>query len=169
MSVLFIILFLINLKMAGVYSLKSKRQEKILEIIKEKICLTQEDLQSGLLAMGFEVTQSTVSRDIRELKLVKGRDENGNYRYLVNAPVRTKITEDKYKSLFSNSVKSVAYSLNNVVIKCDNGMASTAGVAVDELFGDMMLGSLAGDDTVIIVTLGENESKELCERLNKLL
>jgi len=163
------ILFHINLKTVGVYSLKSKRQEKILEIIKENICLTQEDLQNGLLNAGYNVTQSTVSRDIRELKLVKGRDEKGNYRYLANSSVTPHQTDNKYKSLFSSSVKSVAYSLNNVVIKCGNGMASTACVAVDEMFGDMMLGSLAGDDTVIIVTMGENESKILCDALKNLL
>ena len=55
--------------------MKSKRQEKILELIKQKVCLTQEDLQNGLMELGINVTQSTVSRDIRELKLVKGRDD----------------------------------------------------------------------------------------------
>lgn len=150
--------------------MKSKRQEKILQLIKEKICLTQEDLQNGLENAGFNVTQSTVSRDIRELKLVKGRDEHGNYRYLANSSAAVlPQTDNRYKVLFSGAVKSVAYSLNNVVIKCGNGMASSAGVAVDELFGDMMLGSLAGDDTVIIVTSGEEQSKQLCEALEKLL
>ena len=150
--------------------MKSKRQEKILELIKEKICLTQEDLQNGLENAGFNVTQSTVSRDIRELKLVKGRDEQGNYRYLVNSPTSVvKHTNNRYRTLFSDAVISTSYSLNNVVIKCGNGMASSAGVAVDELFGDMMLGSLAGDDTVIIVTSGEEQSKQLCEALEKLL
>lgn len=150
--------------------MKSKRQEKILELIKENICLTQEDLQAGLEALGFNVTQSTVSRDIRELKLVKGRDERGNYRYLVNSSSNTaRNNGSKYYPLISSSVKSVAFSLNNVVVKCGIGMASSACVAIDELFGDMMLGSLAGDDTVIIVTSGEAESKQLCDAINKLL
>ena len=150
--------------------MKSKRQEKILELIKERICLTQEDLQNGLEEAGFNVTQSTVSRDIRELKLVKGRDENGNYRYLIN-PSASNIEKNgnRYHSLFSTSVISVRYSLNNVVIKCENGMASSACVAVDELFGEMMVGSLAGDDTIIIVTESESHSKLLCDSLEKLL
>lgn len=150
--------------------MKSKRQEKILELIKERICLTQEDLQNGLEKAGFNVTQSTVSRDIRELKLVKGRDEEGNYRYLIN-PSASNIEKNgnRYHSLFSTSVKSVRYSLNNVVIKCENGMASSACVAVDELFGEMMVGSLAGDDTIIIVTESESHSKQLCDSLEKLL
>ena len=150
--------------------MKSKRQEKILELIKSKVCLTQEDLQSRLQELGFDVTQSTVSRDIRELKLVKGRDNEGNYRYLVNQS-ETKIEQSSshYNDLFTKAVKSVKYSLNNVVIKCYNGMASVACVAVDELYGDMMLGSLAGDDTIIIVTTSEQQSRLLTESLTKLL
>ena len=137
--------------------MKSKRQEKILELIKQKVCLTQEDLQNGLMELGFNVTQSTVSRDIRELKLVKGRDDKGNYRYLVNE-VAAVDSGNHYKQLFTRSVKSIAYSLNNVVIKCDSGMASSVCVAVDDMFGVMMLGSLAGDDTIIIVTATAQES-----------
>lgn len=150
--------------------MKNLRQEKVLQVIKEKVCLTQEDLQQGLLELGFNVTQSTISRDIRELKLVKGRDDKGNYRYLVNklnSPSQK--SGNHYHELFVRAVKSVKYSLNNIVIKCDTGMASSACVAVDELFGDMMLGSLAGDDTIIIVTQSEKASKELCDNLNKLL
>ena len=148
--------------------MKSKRQEKILELIKQKVCLTQEDLQNGLMELGFNVTQSTVSRDIRELKLVKGRDDKGNYRYLVNEVVAAD-SGNHYKQLFTRSVKSIAYSLNNVVIKCDSGMASSVCVAVDEMFGDMMLGSLAEDDTIIIVTATAQDSVILNERLNKLI
>ncbi len=142
----------------------------ILELIKTKVCLTQEDLQNGLEELGFNVTQSTVSRDIRELKLVKGRDEKGNYRYLANPGVTVFSNPDnRYHNLFSGTVKSVKYSLNNVVIKCENGMASSACVAVDELYGDMMIGSLAGDDTIIIVTESEAHSKQLADSLEKLL
>ena len=68
--------------------MKSKRQEKILELIKEKIFLTQEDLQAALIADGFDVTQSTVSRDIKELRIVKGHDRDGNYRYIAVHPHR---------------------------------------------------------------------------------
>ena len=149
--------------------MKSKRQEKILELIKNKVCLTQEDLQNGLLEQGFNVTQSTVSRDIRELKLVKGRDEKGNYRYLANTPSIASDVDKRHRLLFSGAVKSIQYALNNVVIKCHTGMASSAAVTVDELYGDMMLGSLAGDDTVIIVTSGEAQSKQLADSLNSLI
>lgn len=150
--------------------MKTNRQKKILEIIANKICLTQEDLTKGLKEMGFDVTQSTVSRDIKELKLVKGRDSKGNYRYLPNNSKNENITNiNRYHDLFVRSVKNVAYALNNVVVHCYSGMASSACVAVDELFGNMMLGSLAGDDTIIIVTQGVEESKILSESLNNLL
>ncbi len=150
--------------------MKSRRQEKILELIKEKVCLTQEDLQNGLLDLGYNVTQSTVSRDIRELKLVKGRDEQGNYRYLSHSQnQKNSKNVNHYKELFSKAVKDIKFSLNNVVIKCDVGMASSACVAVDEMFGEMMLGSLAGEDTIIIVTESTEQSALLVESLNNLL
>lgn len=150
--------------------MKSKRQEIILELIRKKICLTQEDLQEGLLEAGFDVTQSTISRDIRELKLVKGRDEQGNYRYLSNQSSNNiKKNDNHFKDIILRGVKSVDYSLNNVVVKCGAGMASSACVVIDEMFGDMMLGSLAGDDTIIIVTSGEEQSENLCESISNLL
>jgi transcriptional regulator of arginine metabolism len=146
--------------------LKQIRQKQILEIIKSKIILTQEDLQNELMALGFEVTQSTVSRDIKELKLVKSHDKNGNYRYVVNA-----IQNDSrhQKDVFTSSVLSVDYALNNVVIKCRTGMASGACVALDEMFHEFMLGSLAGDDTIIIVTRSEEHSKTLVQEINNIL
>lgn len=149
--------------------MKGKRQEAILKLIKDKVCLTQEDLQNGLEELGFNITQSTISRDIRELKLVKGRDEQGNYRYLSNKPQDSSKEDNHFKVLFSRSAKSVVYSLNNVVVKCAAGMASSLCVGIDEMFGDMMLGSLAGDDTVIIVTSSEAESQKLALSLKKLL
>ena len=76
--------------------------------------------------------------------------------------------DNHYKTLFLSSVKSIAYSINNVVIKCKAGMASSVCVAVDEMFGGMMLGSLAGDDTIIIVTASESDSKDLTQSLNEL-
>ena len=149
--------------------MKSKRQELILSIIKEKIVLTQEDLQNELLNLGYDVTQSTVSRDIKELKLVKGHDSAGNYRYISTKNNTESNNSSHFKELFVKSVKSVDYSLNNVVIKCFTGMASTACVALDEMFSDMMLGSLAGDDTIFIVTKSVEHSKELCNEVKKIL
>ncbi len=148
--------------------MKSKRQQKILELIEQNIMLTQEDVKLGLEKLGFEVTQSTVSRDIKELKLIKGRDRQGNYRYLSHKQETNSHTDNQYEKMFRDGVKSFDFALNNVVIKCFGGMASSVCVAVDALFGSMMLGSLAGDDTIIIVTHSEEESHALVKELGKI-
>ncbi len=148
--------------------MKRKRQQMILELIEHNVWLTQEDLQRALSEAGFEVTQSTVSRDIKELKLIKGRDEKGNYRYLAHKSGDKPHSENQYSKMFADGVKTVDYALNNVVIKCFGGMASSVCVAVDAIFGDMMLGSLAGDDTIIIVTRSQEQSYQLFNELEKI-
>lgn len=150
--------------------MKSKRHEEILELISRDIILTQEELQAALIQRGFKVTQSTVSRDIKELRLVKGHDENGVYRYIIaakSAPDTPPITH--YHDIISRSTVSVDFAMNNVVIKCYSGMASSVCVAVDALYGKRMLGSLAGEDTIIIVTAGVEESSLLAGEIKNLL
>lgn len=150
--------------------MKDNRQSKILELISEQIILTQEDLQNALCKAGYNVTQSTVSRDIKELRLLKGHDENGNYRYISseNAAVSEKPLTH-YREVFSHAAKSVDYALNNIVVKCFNGMASSACVAIDAMFGGRMLGTLAGDDTILIVMKSEKDSAELAAELKKMI
>ena len=148
--------------------MKNKRQQEILEIIKQKIVLTQEDLQNELLLLGYNVTQSTVSRDIKELKLIKSHDSAGNYRYISNDNI-TGRSHSHYRDMFLKAVKSIDYALNNVVIHCYSGMASSACVAIDEMFHDMMLGSLAGDDTIIVVTKSEQHSVDLVNQLKNIM
>lgn len=149
--------------------MKLNRQEQILAIIKEKVVLTQEDLQNELFAKGFNVTQSTVSRDIKKLKLIKGHDSQGIYRYIINEKPNKENNNTHYRDIFANSVKTIDFALNNVVVKCYSGMAQGACVAIDEMFHDIMLGSLAGDDTIIIVTHSEEQSKLLVDKLNNIL
>ncbi len=148
--------------------MKNKRQREILNIISQNIVLTQEDLQSALLSQGFEVTQSTVSRDIKELRLIKSHDSQGNYRYIQSDFQQSRDTSH-YADIFKRSVVSVDFAVNNVVVKCHAGMASSACVALDEMFHDMMLGSLAGDDTIIIVTRSEHHSQILINKINNIL
>ncbi len=147
--------------------MKHTRQQEILNIIKNEIILTQEDLQNALLNLGFDVTQSTVSRDIKELRLFKSHDTDGNYRYVANVSLQG--DNAVHKDMFVKSVLSVDYALNNVVIKCRAGLASGACVALDVLFHEYMLGSLAGDDTIIVVTKSEEHSKTLFEEINNIL
>lgn len=148
--------------------MKHTRQKQILDIIKSKIILTQEDLQNELLALGFDVTQSTVSRDIKELRLVKSHDSRGNYRYVANTG-RDNDDNSHQRDIFAKSVLSVDYALNNVVIKCRGGLASGACVALDYMFHEFMLGSLAGDDTIIVVTRSTEHSKNLVQEINNIL
>ncbi len=150
--------------------MKGKRQEKILEIIKDNIIFTQDDLQNILNSLGFKVTQSTVSRDIKELRLVKGHDQNGNYRYISSD---TRVNDHQplshYREIFSRSVVSVDNALNDIVIKCYNGMASSVCVAIDAMFSGRMLGSIAGEDTIFIITRSTNDAVALSEEFKKMM
>lgn len=149
--------------------MKSNRQEKILQIIEDKIIFTQDDLQNELNKLGFNVTQSTVSRDIKELHLIKGRDENGNYRYISHNIGQSEHTAKQYNDIISRYVLSADYAQNDVVIKCYSGMASSVAVALDSLYSDKMLGSIAGDDTIFIISRTENDAKLLSNEIKKIL
>lgn len=150
--------------------MKGKRQEKILEIIKDNIIFTQDDLQNILNSLGFKVTQSTVSRDIKELRLVKGHDQNGNYRYISSDNrVNDHQPLSHYREIFSRSVVSVDNALNDIVIKCYNGMASSVCVAIDAMYSGRMLGSIAGEDTIFIITRSTNDAVALSEEFKKMM
>lgn len=151
--------------------MNNKRHQALLEIIKNTPVLTQEELQKMLCQAGFDVTQSTVSRDIKQLRIVKSLDADGNYRYTASRDnSRTNsASEQHFIDTFKRSAISVTYALNNVVVKCMSGMASGACVAIDTLYADHLLGSLAGDDTIIIVTKNEHESAFLANKLQELI
>lgn len=149
--------------------MKENRLEKILQIIKENVILTQDELQAALLKHGFNVTQSTVSRDIKRLKLVKGHDAQGNYRYIS----ASKISDGErdllqYREIISKSVISVEYAFNDIVIKCYNGMASSVCVAIDAIFSGRMLGTIAGDDTIFIIVKTADDARELAAEMKSL-
>ena len=150
--------------------MKRKRQQKILDIITNNIVLTQDDLQNFLLEEGFSVTQSTVSRDIKELRLVKGHDSSGNYRY-ISSDIRdnNKQAFSHFREIFSRYTTSVDYAINDIVIKCVSGMASSVCVALDSMYNDMMLGTIAGDDTIFIVTRSELQAQQLTNELKKMM
>jgi len=148
--------------------MKNRRQEKILEIIEREPIFTQDDLQNALNKFGFEVTQSTVSRDIRELKLVKSHDEKGNYRY-VSPKHQNQNENSTYSAIISSAVKSVNFAMNDVVIKCSVGMAQSVCVVLDEMYEKKMLGSIAGDDTVLIIAYSTEQAKSLCEDIKRMM
>lgn len=149
--------------------MKNKRQEKIIELIENNIIVTQDELQYLLLNSGFNVTQSTVSRDIKEMRIVKAQDVNGIYRYIYpkNGKFGLEKNENRqhFIDVFSKGAYDVKYAMNNIVIKCYTGMASSTCVALDTLFGDKILGSLAGEDTIIVIMQDEVAAKALTKEL----
>ena len=144
--------------------MKKERQDKLIELITKSPIETQEDLQKELMNAGFNVTQATVSRDIKELRIVKLLDGNGVYRYAVGNSGSSGKTL-KYRELFTHSVISVDHAMNDVVVKCHVGMAQGACAALDMMHFDSIVGTLAGDDTIFIITRTENDAKELCAQI----
>lgn len=128
--------------------MKKKRQQLILQLISEFSISTQEELLQRLLDNGLQVTQATISRDIKELRIVKLMAENGQYKYAVSDKPEEEHLENKFRSIFVHSVKSVDYAANTLVLRCYNGMAQAACAAFDSMHWDGFVGSLAGDDTI---------------------
>ena len=147
--------------------MKKERQSKILHLIEEFPIETQEELQQRLFDAGYDITQATVSRDIKELRIVKMLDANGVYRYAVNRGNGGKYP--KYLEIFSHSAVSVAYSMNDVVIKCHPGMAQGACTSLDMMKCENVLGTLAGDDTIFVITKTESDAASLCEMLQEII
>ena len=129
---------------------------------------TQEDMMSRLQSEGFKVTQATVSRDLKELKLTKTLTARGTYRYTANM-LRQRAGGAKLNSAMVDSIIQVEYSLNNVVIKTYPGLAQAVASGVDALNMHSILGCVAGDDTIIIVTRDEESSKEISQTLTQLM
>ena len=147
---------------------KTKRHAKILEIIHSTPVDTQDDMLKRLRECGFDVTQATVSRDIKELRLIKTLDSDGRYRYSTVKQENDHISS-KFHSLFSDAVVGVDYAGNIVVIKCFVGMAQAVCAAMDSLHWDNVVGTLAGDDTFLCITKNEAQSVELVTELKKLI
>lgn len=140
--------------------MKTTRHNKILELINKYPITTQEELIEYLRADGYDVTQSTVSRDIKQLRLTKTLLPDGKYRYQAS-PSSDKGAKNNFKSLFASSVISIERALNIVVIKTFSGMAQAACAALDMMSFDMVVGTLAGDDTIFVVCKDEKNA-ELC-------
>ena len=144
--------------------MKGARQEKILEIIEKFNISTQEELIERLNEAGIFATQTTISRDIRQLNLVKGVAEDGAYKYI--APKSSKKEVGVMKSSISDSVVSVESAQNLVVVKTTPGMANAVAVGLDSLEHPHIVGCVAGDDTLLLV-MKDNESARLVETILK--
>lgn len=147
--------------------MKQKRQEKILEIITSNDVDTQGKLMELLKESGFSATQATLSRDIRELRLVKVMTDTGIYKY--DVPAQEKVTEmsSKFRSIFAEAVISVDYAFHIVVIKCHVGMASAACAALDNMKIRDVVGSLAGDDTIFVLLRNEQQALKLVSEIRQ--
>lgn len=149
--------------------MRNKRHDAILKLISEQNIETQQELTSALSELGFNVTQATISRDIKELRLLKQLNQNGRYVYTVHEPAREKNDANNMSLIFSKSVISIEYALNTVVIKTLAGMAQGAAAALDSLHNPDFLGSIAGDDTIFVVTRSEDAAQSLCNKLKNLM
>ena len=148
--------------------MKSRRQSKILELIKKDDIETQEELISKLREENLSVTQATVSRDIRELKLSKAMSDKGKYKY-VPASHHNNINMTKFNAALADSITSVDFASNNVVIRTFPGMAQAVATGIDAISGFEILGCVAGDDTIIVVTRDEESAAEVSERIRELI
>ncbi len=148
--------------------MKVKRHNKILEIIETNNIETQEELIAKLKLAGFDVTQATVSRDIRELKLLKQMSDMGTYRYVVSKSHGTD-HQHVYSRAIANSIKNVDSSMNDIVIRTYSGMAQAVAAGVDALHESDILGCVAGDDCIIIVTRDEESAVAIAHRIRKLI
>ena len=149
--------------------MKTKRHSKILELISEKDISTQEDLLVYLRESGFDVTQATVSRDIKELRLVKSLSNDGSYHYTTHQKEKGSDLSFKFHAIFSESVRGVDYAQNLVVVKCYTGMANAACAALDSIHWEGVVGTIAGDDTILVVMRSEAYAEKMIEDLNKLI
>lgn len=147
--------------------MKSDRHNKILEIISEKNIDTQEELVNALNDAGYNVTQATVSRDIRELKLTK-ISENGVQKYVVHQ-VREKNLDEKYNRVLKDGYVSMDMAQNILVIKTVSGMAMAVAAALDAMNWDEIVGTIAGDDTIMCAIRTVEDTKMLMDKIHKVI
>ena len=149
--------------------MKSKRQAKIMEIISTTNVETQEQLLQELRASGFNSTQATISRDIKELRIVKELTSFGTYRYTTAAREVPSTFSTRLNTIFRECVTSFDYAQNIIVIHTLPGLANAAASALDAMSISVILGTIAGDDTVFIVMRDTNSAAAFCGEIKGLL
>lgn len=145
---------------------RNSRQNKILEIIATKDIDRQEDLVSELKSLGYNVTQATVSRDIKELNIIKV-SANGKQKYAKEQVSLS--TPSKLEDMVSHAVLSINYAINIVVIKTISASANVVALLIDHMKDDTILGTIAGDDTLFVVTKNEDAAIALCEKVSNIV
>lgn len=149
--------------------MKIQRQAKIMEIISSTDVETQEQLLEALQRSGFKSTQATISRDIKELRIVKELTSLGTYRYTASNKEVGGTFSSRLNTIFKECITSYDYAQNMVVIKTMPGLASAACSAIDAMNMSVVVGSLAGDDTAFLVMRDNNAAAAFCAEIKKLL
>ena len=144
--------------------MKTQRHSKIIELIKEYDIETQEELTEKLKEAGFDVTQATISRDIRELRLTKISASGGKQKYQAFLQDDSQISE-KFIRVFKEGVINIDYAQNIIVIKTLNGMAMGVAAALDAMNNDEIMGTIAGDDNIFCVVKTEEKAIKIVEKL----
>ena len=148
--------------------MKYNRHAKILELIEKYDIETQEELAEKLKEIGMDVTQATISRDIKELRLIKVMTENEHYKYAHVTQSEGTITNRLF-TVFTESFVRCDYANNIVVVKTLPGMAQASASALDSLKWTEIVGTIAGDDTIMIVCRAEKIAEDLVDKLNKMI
>ena len=147
--------------------MKNERQEKIVEMVSKYTIETQEELISLLSQLGYDVTQATVSRDIRDLKISKILTSRGTYKYVL--PKKPEGTNVRFKSALSESITKIDWALNQIIIKTYPGMAQAIAAAIDAIEDDSVLGCVAGDDSIIVVTRDIESAERVGADMRRLI
>lgn len=148
--------------------MKTTRQKKILELIRKNDIETQEELSAYLVDEGFSVTQATVSRDIRELKLTKIAQPNGRQKYAVLGE-NTEDLSDKYVRVFRDGFIEMDLAQNILVIKTVSGMAGAVCAAIDAMQLHQIVGSIAGDDTIMCAIRTVEDAAQIMKKFRRIV
>ena len=149
--------------------MKRYRYNKIKEIVQSQSIETQEELANALLAEGIEVTQATVSRDIKELMLIKIPTGDGNYRYALSPEENVVLSRSRINRLFQDSIIRVDSALNQIVLHTIPGSASAVAFSVDHAKWSEVIGTLAGDDTILLICRSVEEVDSVLKRIADLM
>ena len=146
--------------------MKKKRHEIILNYIKNNNVSRQEDIIKMLLENGYNVTQATISRDIKELKIIKEHFGKNDIRYAVSEKIDN---DDNYKMIFKRSAISADAAMNIIVVKCYSGTANAACIALDSMNLNGLVGTIAGDDTIFVACKDVDATSNIINTINILL
>lgn len=146
--------------------MKKKRHELILNYIKNNNVSRQEEIIKMLLENGFNVTQATISRDIKELKIIKEHFGKNDIRYAVSEKIDN---DDNYKMIFKRSAISADAAMNIIVVKCYSGTANAACIALDSMNLTGLVGTIAGDDTIFVACKDVSATTNIINTINTLL